>query len=299
MVQDLGLNDRMATESGVAKWVETMRQRNAAPLTLVNYVNSLHAAMRILHPQQDWRWLQQDARALGDEATPVRDKLSRIADVANLRKAAIRRMRGAGETPPTVHSALAFQDGLIMLLLAYRPVRRRNLAETRLGINLVFDDEFKTGRLCYEHTKSGTRYDAPLPRIVLHWLRRFLTTYRPVLTGPNITNEAWLSSNGRALSGDMLCHRVGEATRQELGIRITPHLFRDCLATTVSEIAPENIEDAARLLGHNWPAPHRSNRSTVPTTEIYRQRAGTTATAERLSEIQQPYRVRLHSRRRS
>src|SRR6185437_1086914 len=55
-VQDLGLAARFATESGVAAWVEEKRQRGAAPLTLVANVNGLHAAMRILHPERDWRW---------------------------------------------------------------------------------------------------------------------------------------------------------------------------------------------------------------------------------------------------
>jgi len=254
--------------------------------------------MRILYPDQDWAWLERDITILAEEAEPARDKLSRIADIADIRQAAIARMRHIDRMPLTPKTALAYQDGLVMLLLSYRPVRCRNLAETRLGINLIFDDTFNHGRLRYPQTKTGVRYEVPLPSAVLFRLRKFLSTYRPLLSRDASSDYAWLSVDGRALGTHRLSQRIARATEHELGIRITPHLFRDCLATTVSEIAPENIEDAARLLGHHWPAEEHRDDNFKPTIETYRQRSGSTRAARELAAIQAGYLIRPRPRKR-
>src|SRR6266436_6520541 len=151
--------DRAVTPEAVAAWVEAMLGRMTA-LSLGNRVRDLHAAMRILDPDGDWRWLRSDADLLLRDARPVREKTTRMASICDIRSAAIRRMRRAEQAPALITSALMFQDGFIMLMLSYRPVRRRNLAATRLGTNLVFDAAFTSGRLRYEETKMGNRYDA-------------------------------------------------------------------------------------------------------------------------------------------
>jgi hypothetical protein len=286
--------DRTVTPDAVAIWVEGMLARMSLR-SVANRTRDLWYAMRVLHPQRDWRWLWEDAEALCDEAGPVRSKLSRICDIRDIRRAAIARMRRAEAKPKTTAAALEFQDGFVMLLLSYRPVRRRNLAETRLGINFVFDQAFRSGRLLYESTKAGNRYEAVLPDKVLPWLRRFIEVYRPILAGPGVTDEAWLSREGGPLSAGQLQRRIRRATQQELGKPISLHLFRDCLATTVSEIAPERIEDAARILGHRQARDSgRKSRHHLPAIEFYRQVSATTLAGRKLAALQEPY--RLHRR---
>jgi integrase len=298
VMQQLHSADPAVTARSVAEWVETMVGR-LTPLSLANRVHDLHAAMRILHPEIDWHWLRHDAALLSDGAATTRDKLQHIADVQAVRKAAVALMRQAERAARTPVAALAFQDGIIMLLLSYRPVRRRNLVETRIGRNLVFDPTFHSGHLVYDQTKTGTPYDVPLPAVLLPWARKFIEIYRPLLVGPRSEDFAWLSRRGTPLSGPQLCRRIAGATEEELGRRITPHLFRDCLATTVSELAPERIEDAARLLGHDVPRLRKGHTPRLAAIEVYRLRAGTTAAARRLSELQNCYRVQPRPRARS
>ena len=38
-----------------------------------------------------------------------------------------------------------------------------------------------------------------------------------------------------------------------MGVRVTPHLFRDCLATTVATVDPEHVQITMSLLGHSSP----------------------------------------------
>jgi hypothetical protein len=288
---DLG-RDRTVTPDAVATWVEGMLSRMSLR-SVANRTRDLWYAMRVLHPQRDWRWLREDAETLCEEAGPVCDKLSRIADIRDIRRAAIARMRRAEAKPKTTATALEFQDGFVMLLLSYRPVRRRNLAETRLGVNLVFDQAFRSGRLLYESTKAGNRYEAVLPDKLLPWLRRLVEVYRSILAGPRITDEAWLSREGAPLSAGQLQRRIRRATQAELGKPISLHLFRDCLATTVSEIAPERIEDVARLLGHRQARnTSRNSAHQLPAIEFYRQVSATTLAGRKLAALQEPYRIR-------
>ena len=298
VMHDLG-RDRTVTPDAVAIWVEGMLPRMALR-SVANRTRDLWYAARVLEPQQDWRWLWDDAEILSQEAGPVGDKLSRICDIRDIRRVAIARMRRAEAKPKTIATALQFQDGFVMLLLSYRPVRRRNLAETRLGINLVFDQAFRSGRLLYETTKAGNRYEAVLSDKLLPWLRRFIEVYRPILAGPGVTDEAWLSREGGALSASQLQRRIRRATQEELGKPISLHLFRDCLATTVSEIAPERIEDAARILGHRQARDsRRKSRHQLPAIEFYRQVSATTLAGQKLAALQEPYRLhRRHGKRR-
>jgi hypothetical protein len=294
---DLG-RDRTVTPEAVAAWVEGMLARMSLR-SIANRIRDLWYAMRLLRPNQDWRWLGEDAETLREEARPVRDKLSKIADIRDIRRAAIARMQRADAKLKTVATALEFQDGFLMLLLSYRPVRRRNLAETRLGVNLIFDKEFSSGRLFYERTKPGDQYEAVLPDKVLRWLRRLVEVYRPILAGPGITDEAWISQEGGPLSGSQLQRRIRRATQEELGKSVSLHLFRDCLATTVSEIAPERIEDAARILGHRQARNNVRKSRHQPAIEFYRQISGTTLAGRKLAALQEPYRIRRPKQRRA
>jgi integrase/recombinase XerC len=297
-MRDVGW-DAAVTPASVAIWVDSMLHR-MTPLSLGNRVRDLHAAMLILHPERDWHWLQADAGLLLEDARPTREKIPRIAPVDEIREAAIRRMARAEQAPRTIRNALRFQDGFLLLLLAYRPVRCRNLAATRLGIDLVFASDFKTGRLRYAETKNGEPYDAPLPERLLPWARKLVTLFRPLLAGPQAGDAAWLSRLGTPLSDGQLRRRIARASEEEVGKRITPHLFRDCLATSVSETAPERIEDAARLLGHRTPPRPGKGRghARTPAIETYRQVSGSTAAGRRLAALQDLYRVRPQPRRR-
>src|SRR5262249_37703015 len=152
----------------------------------------------------------------------------------------------------------------------------------------------------YENTKAGNPYEAVLPDKLLPWLRRFIEVYRPILAGPGVTDEAWLSREGGPLSAGQLQRRIRRATQEELGKPISLHLVRDCLAPTVSEIAPERTEDAPRILGHRQARDSgRKSKHQLPAIEFYRQVSATTLAGQKLAALQEPYRVRRrHGKRR-
>jgi len=296
-MQDLGEPDPQVTTRTVALWVDVMRG-HMTTFSAGNRVHDLGFALRILRPHEDWSWLNRDAELLHQAGSPAHDKLAEIVDIPEIRKAAIGRLGRVGQEPKSVRAALEFEDGIIILLLSYRPVRRRNLAETRLGVNLIVDENVTSGTLVYERTKAGHRYDVELPQRLLPWLRLFLKVYRPLLAGAESGNAVWLSSSGTPLTAKRIWRRIRRATEQELSKPITLHRFRDCLASTVSEIAPERIEDAAQLLGHRSSRRRRRpERRHTPAIEIYRQRSGSAAAARELATIEERHRRSARARK--
>ena len=55
---------------------------------------------------------------------------------------------------------------------------------------------------------------------------------------------------GRPLGTSTAHENIVRVTERELGVRINPHLFRDCVATSVALYDPEHVRITAPLLGH-------------------------------------------------
>ena len=174
----------------------------------------------------------------------------------------------AATEPSGTRRAVRFRDGLMIALLTYRPVRRRNLAMMRLGRHLM-----KVGnrwRIVFAagETKTHVPYEAVLPAALGPRLERYLDAYRPVLLrgwqahgnpdAPPIHPEldaVWVSEVGTQLSYQTLGLQIFFRTRREFGRGLSPHLFRDSVATAVAIDNPKHIGDASLILGH---AEHRT-----------------------------------------
>src|ERR1700744_6632976 len=82
-------------------------------------------------------------------------------------------------------------------------------------------------------------------------LDRYLAVYRPILLGDAKPPRAlWVSSKGNAFADGMVAQRITCRTRRRFGRSINPHSFRHLAASATAEADPDNIADAARILGH-------------------------------------------------
>jgi integrase len=151
----------------------------------------------------------------------------------------------------------------MIALLAYRPVRRKNLAMMRLGRHLV-----KVGGrwqivFAAEETKTHVPYEAVLPGALGPRLERYLDVHRPVLLrgeqkdgnprAPPVhpgLDAVWISQLGTQLMDEDLGFQIFVRTRREFGRGLFPHMFRDCAATAVAVDNPKHIGDASLVLGH-------------------------------------------------
>jgi integrase/recombinase XerD len=77
-----------------------------------------------------------------------------------------------------------------------------------------------------------------------------------------VEGALWVSKDGSPMTQMALYDRIRARTKEQFGVAINPHLFRDAAATTMAIADPANARLAAALLGH---------RTFTTTERYYRQ----------------------------
>jgi integrase len=267
---DLGPADRVSRERVAAYIAEITPAR--APFTIICRIRELYDALRVMAPEADWDWLAQLHRILEAQGRPVRNKLPRLRPIGELAALGERLMDDAEAAAewPARRRAVLFRDGLMISLLAHRPVRLKNLAMMRLGLHLVKASGSWQILFAAHETKTHVRYEATVPSALAARLERYLDIYRPVLLcGERVRDGAskrlvseretpihpeldavWVSEVGTQLEQAALGCRIVKHTKAAFGRSVSPHLFRDCAATSIAVDNPKHIGDASLVLGH-------------------------------------------------
>ena len=191
----------------------------------------------------------------------MRDKRGRLQppeDLVALGMALMTRADDPASGPPA-DRAVACRDGLMIALLAQRPIRESNLAAILCGRHLVRRgddwwlifpaDEVKTGR------RTGQGLEFPLPANLLPRLQRYLATHRPVLLARGQRRALsvaalWVSRHGSQMGTAAIRHQICQRTAAAFGQPLSPHLFRDAVATGLAISAPAQMDLVQPLLGH-------------------------------------------------
>ena len=218
--------------------VRAARQGRVSWQTVASRFNDLNAVIAMITPNADRRALMRGLRRLQGRARPSRDKRARMVTPVALFRAGLRRM----ERVETEHHAKRdvqagrYRDGLIIALLACRPIRRGTLAMMRLDEHLTRRDDRYVISFDESETKGGRDQEEELPPVLTPYVERYLDHYRPVLLRGHHSEAVWVSTYRGAMSEERLYQRFRAATMEELGIALCPHLARDIAATgTVME----------------------------------------------------------------
>jgi integrase/recombinase XerD len=105
-------------------------------------------------------------------------------------------------------------------------------------------------------TKTGTPIRMPLNETLSAAVDHYIGVHRPVLAQrqgywwQEPGAALWVSSHGSPMKENALYDRIVRATCSLLGRPINPHLFRDCVATTLAIDDPAHVRIAASMLGH-------------------------------------------------
>jgi integrase/recombinase XerD len=166
--------------------------------------------------------------------------------------------------------AALYRDGLLLVFLAYHPLRLRNLALLRIGHHLSDHGDRIVLRLDAPETKARLPIEQELSSRLSCAVRRYIDRYRPVLTRARGRWHApagdafWVSRDGSPCSAETFRNIVGKYATGPNGQPLSPHLFRSMAATSVSIEAPGSIDLIPSILTH------RSHR----TSERYYNLAG-------------------------
>jgi len=237
---------------------EALTAIGRAPLTIYNRLQELHFAMRALAPNHDWSWLGQAAKRMRRCAKPVRQKLPRLQPVEQLKRLGLGLMTEAISDPSLTNykRALMYRDGLMITLLAHRPLRLKNFAALTIGKSLILDGGVGSISFSREEMKSKRPLETLLPDELAGALLTYLTGYRSWLVShahadsAGVSDAMWISNEGRGMTEDSIYKMIKRRTREAFGVDLSPHLFRDCAVTTVVRDAPASARLTRDILGH-------------------------------------------------
>lgn len=246
------------TREGVSAYAAELKA-TTAPFSVAARVQQLGDALRAMAPQGDWGWVLRGADRIRAQAAPVRDKLTRMQTPDRLIDLGLQIMAtadaSAGMRPGW--RAADYRDGLIIALLAHRPLRARNLTMIECGRHLVRRADGWWLAFTAEETKPEEPVNAPFPAMLVANLEHYLAVYRAVLLdvgrrhGRPDTQALWVSGHGRAMCYANIGVQVRAHTKAAFGQPINPHLFRDCAATAIATTVPEEVGLILPVLGHS------------------------------------------------
>lgn len=244
------------TRSRVAAFVVALEAINA-PQTVHGRVGELELFVRATMPDVDRGFLRDFRSRLWARMKASR-KAPKIRHVTELVELGLRLMADAEEGRGLVcrRRATQYRDGLIIALLALRPLRLGNFTGLVIGRHLVRRDKGWWLLIPAAAVKNRHPIEVPFPALLESCLERYLAHYRLVLAASRGRWHAdpgqrlWISGDGSALKDAQLHLRVVGHTRRVFGIATNPHLFRDCAATTIAMDDPAHVRIAAQILGH-------------------------------------------------
>ena len=258
--------DRITPEKVVA-YVDALQALSNSTQTILSRLQELGEAAKVFGPNRDWSFINRLAAKIRARHKPARSKkhLKLSDELVELGFNLMDRARAE----EGLKAAILYRDGLLIVLTAHAPFRRRNLTAMALDQNLVVVNGVYLLIFDEAETKTGNAQELYVPQELIEPIDIYLRVHRPLLAvqegrwAKPVTNEVWVSSDGSPMTQMAIYDRIRLHTGEAFGIPMNPHLFRDAAATTLAIHDPQHVRIAAPLLGHR----------TFATTERYYQQA--------------------------
>ncbi len=251
------------TPDRVRDYVAEIRTLNA-PYTVLARVQELNQAIRVMAPKRDWTWVRRIDNRVRHSAISVRNKRVRVVPANALLALGIELITTADdpESGTRLQRACRYRDGLMIALLAARPLRRCNFAAIALNRHLIREGDAYWLRFEGSETKTGEAIEATFPQVLVPRLETYLSEHRPSLLSRDgqwkrvarpsgqPDHGLWISARGFAMSEMAIYLRICAATGARFEKVINPHLFRDSAATSIAIEDPEHVL-IVRVPGHS------------------------------------------------
>jgi integrase/recombinase XerD len=281
------------TRQLVADYVATL-SASRAPYTVVCRLQELYDALRVLAPEMEWRWLAELWMKLGRRAEPVANKRLRLRPTRDLLDLGRHMMISAEQETgwSKRRHAVHYRDGLMIALLAARPLRLTNFASIIVGVHLVQQSGGWWLQFPGSEMKAKRPYEVVFPTALIPELKQYLAIHRTVLLAGEKnqlspgTDALWVSEIGTMLETGALASRIRKHTKEAFGASLPPHWFRDAAATSIAVEDPRHVCDAHHILGN-----------TLATTEKHYNQARSLEASRRHQAMLAALRSSLNGRR--
>jgi integrase/recombinase XerD len=224
-----------------------------APNTQAMIFEALDQCANWMAPGEDRPWIKTIRIAIRREQYRRRDKRPRLVEAGRLAElgwALMEQAREKAHDLPVRHLT-RFRDGLLIAMLTATALRLANLTGIRLDDHLRRKgDEYW---LCFraKEMKNNKSLKMPLPTWLNAPLEEYLSVIRPALLAGRHEDALWITKDGQPMPYWSIEKQINVQTRRAFGHTVNPHLFRDCVATSIAMAAPARIRTAQDVLGHS------------------------------------------------
>ncbi len=227
-------------------------QTRVGSVTRHAYVSRIRRVAEILDPARDFRWLRLIERELKDQARP-RSRAHRVVDSRRLWRLGLDLMERAEKAVgmTTLRRARLYRDGLMVALLSVCTVRLGNYAFLEVDRHLRKINGEWWMLFSAEETKSRRPDERPVPAALTAAIDRWLSHWRGFFKNPG--SAFWVSTKGGNLAYTYVGTIITEVTRRELGVAVSPHLFRHSAVHTVAILKGDQMGIASGVLQHTDP----------------------------------------------
>jgi len=237
----------------------------------------LRRAARYMNPGLKLDWLNEIAKDLALVAHP-RSKFDRLVLPERLIEAGLALIREAenSHTMTKLAQAIQVRNALMLALLGFHPIRRKNFAALEIGRSLVKIRGRWWIVLSAAETKEKRADERRINKLLLPFIDRYLDWYRPVLARSDSPSSAfWLSSNhGGRITDKYLAALIRGTTLSTVGVKVSPHLFRTSAASAAAIYDGENPHLGSAVLHNADPRvtlEHYNRATTFSAAESLRQ----------------------------
>lgn len=275
----LGLppSDRL-TKARVRSFADHLAKTHI-PRSIAIQIDALYKAARVMMPGLDLSWLRS-IKARLHSAAPLQGASGPVVTSPQILAVGQHLMDEVDPQPQdrlTLAQALRYRDGLMISLLAFVPLRRKNLAALEIDRHMVSEGESRFICIPAAECKTRTPIEFAIPEFLLPYLNVYLRIVRPRILNDATCKALWVSPKGGALRYGAIGDIISRHTTAVMGIRLTPHDMRDAAATTWALAAPGEIGISRDLLSH----------SDLRTTEKHYNRANGVQASRTLAKILQ------------
>ncbi len=246
-----------ATPDCLCAYRDAMQADGLAPYTVAGRTQQVGNALAAIAPEKDWAWLLRGASRLRSKATPTRDKRVGMQPAEDVEKLGFDMMHAAKHDRfrPKIDRAVLFRDGLLLVMLVHRALRRANITAIEIGRQLQRRDKdwwlrFKAGEM-----KTHRPFECSVPVELTAHVDHYIDVHRPTLLRCSRkalapTNALWISKQGTHMTSAAIYYQITARTQEEFGKPISPHKFRHTYATDTATLTPSQVGSIQFGLGH-------------------------------------------------
>ena len=217
--------------------------------SVIARMTELRRALRIMHPEADFKWLTSPGGRSLETLLPVVPKPIRIIDSKVLYDWGVSMMTEAAQKADSEHRRVKYRNGLLIAIFAARALRVNSMASLHLGTTVPRNGAFYRLILAHEDIKTNRHLEYDTSMGLTGAIAHYIVAIRAGLVTGQDHGWFWVNQYGEHLSKAEIGDMIQRKSKETFGTTFGPHRFRHAMGTTAPLKDPAHPGVAASILG--------------------------------------------------